>query len=102
MQVRTGGISGVSHRGDPVAGHDTLADVDGGAIEVSVQSDRAIGVAQLDPDAEALHGTRGNYDTVCDGVDGCANRVCDVDAAVQCAPSVAVFRCENAPGWHHV
>ena len=99
--MRPGRVAAVAHLGDLVAGPDALADVDVPAVDVAVQRDGAVGVPKLDPGAVAGGRTRVDHHAVSGGEDRGADRVGDVDTAVQHAPAVAEARRERALGGRH-
>ncbi|KLL95871.1 hypothetical protein NJ76_21665 [Rhodococcus sp. IITR03] len=89
MQVRSGGLAAVAHRGDLLAGADVLANRDEGLIDVAVDAGRAVVLRDAHPQAEARGRTGFDHDAVGDGDDGRADRVRDVDTVVVGAPTRA-------------
>src|SRR5947209_17585467 len=49
VQMRAGGVAAVADGGDLVAGHHPLTDTDHRRVDVTVERDRAVGMAPLDP-----------------------------------------------------
>ena len=98
MQVRSGRVASVAHGGDLVAGHHQLAGLHQCGFDVTVERDRAVRGADLDPHAEARCRTGGNHLSIGCSVDRSTHGVGDVESGVQGAPPGSKARCQHALG----
>ncbi|CDZ91205.1 hypothetical protein RHRU231_810006 [Rhodococcus ruber] len=98
VQVRAGGLATVAHGGDLVTRHDLLTDGHEGLVDVTVDGDGAVGVAQTHPHAEPGRRTGVDDGAVGDREDRGSDGTGDVHTGVQGSPAGAVAGGEDARG----